>query len=565
MKYFRFLIALALLGFVPAHAAPVTPASGDITTEEGLRAELDRLETRYEAACIKLGETIWEARGPGPATAPAKAARDEAYNELALIHTDPKLTEILAYWMKRNTVTRDPSLTRRVILWNKTRGVAAITLDLKLRAMEDGLSDRIKSGRPLLDGRSTTHAELQAIVASNPDTAMRRKAWLALAGPPVTSLKTDVWNLIRLRAVQAQPIKEHWFHDLIYHAQDLEPYWTFNMMEVLMKRTEPAWRKLLVSFQKTLNKEKLQPWDYDHALLKLAEARGVTKILQTRFKPENADPAARALLSGMGFDLSKIPLRLEVAPFTFPALFVPVRIPSDLRVLLNPPAGPADVLPFYEQVFRAYGHAAQTAFNRQESSMMKGYPWIPGALNAVYAEGMAAGFSEFLRDPLFLSRQMGLTAAEIDIFLKQERDRRLLEMRRRLLSMAIEFTVYVNPAADLDARYRELAVKALGVDMSATEASVWRTDPMLVSRPVHHQDLMLAESIGRDLHARLADLFGEDRLGSGKTAAWLIERCFSPGENLPLQERLYKSIDGGFDFDALVESLGPPADAPAVN
>ena len=564
MKYSRLLIALALLAFLAAQAEAVTPASRDITTEEGLRAELDRLEARYEAACVKLGEAFWEARGPGPAPVPAKAARDEAYKELALIHTDPKLTEILGYWMKRNTVTRDPSLTRRVILWNKTRSVAAITLEPKLRAMEDDLSDRIESDRPLLDGKSATRAELQAMVASNPDPAMRRKAWLALAGPPVTPLKTDVWKLIQLRAVQTQPIKEHWFHDLIYHAQDLEPYWTFNMMEVLMKRTEPAWQELLASFQKTLNKEKLQPWDYDHALEQLAVERGVTKMLQTRFKPENAEPAARALLAAMGFDLSKIPLRLEVAPLTFPALFVPVRIPSDLRAVVNPPTGPADVIPFYERIFRAHGHAAQAAFNRQESPMMKGYPWIPGALNEVYAEGMAAGFSEFLRDPLFLSRQMGLTAAEIDIFLKQERDRRLLEMRRRLLSMAIEFTVYVNPDADLDDRYRELAIKALGVDMSAAEASVWRTDPMLVSGPVHHQDLMLATSIGRDLHAKLAALFGEDRLGSGKTAAWLIERCFAPGENLPLQERLYKSIDGGFDFDGLVKSLGSKAATPAV-
>jgi hypothetical protein len=257
----------------------------------------------------------------------------------------------------------------------------------------------------------------------------------------------------------------------------------------------------------------------------------------------------------MGFDLSRIPLKLETGPLAFPALFVPVRIPSDLRAVVNPPAGPSDVIRFYEQVFRAHGRAAQAAFNGQGSPMMKGYPWIAGALNAVYAEGMASGFSEFLRDPLFLSRQMGLTPAEIDAFLDHEADRRLLQIRRRLLSMAIEFTVYVNPDADLDDRYRELATKALGVEMSAAEASVWRTDPMLVSRPVHHQDLMLAESIGRDLHARLVALFGQDRLGSGKAAAWLIERCFAPGENLPLQERLYKSIDGGFDFDALVKSL----------
>ena len=86
---------------------------------------------------------------------------------------------------------------------------------------------------------------------------------------------------------------------------------------------------------------------------------------------------------------------------------------------------------------------------------------------------------------------------------------------------------------------------------------------MLISHPVHHQDLMLAESIGVALHGKLVELFGEDRLSSRKPAEWIIERCFAPGENFPLQERLSRSIEGGFDFDALMKSVwtgpAPPA------
>lgn len=85
---------------------------------------------------------------------------------------------------------------------------------------------------------------------------------------------------------------------------------------------------------------------------------------------------------------------------------------------------------------------------------------------------------------------------------------------------------------------------------------------MFVSRPVHHQDLLLAESIGLVVHAQLTKRFGEERSGSRKAAEWLIERCYAPGESAVLQERLYKSIEGGFDFDALVKTLGP-AGAPA--
>ena len=561
-RHLLLLFVSCALSFMSARPS-LAATSADITTEDGLRVELDRLESRYEAVCARLGEAAWQGHGPDASAAMARPARDAAFKELAVILADPKLPEIFDYWMKRNTITRDPGLIRRVVLWHRIHGVASITLEPKLRAMEEDLAARIAADRPVLDGARMTRAELQAIVVSNPDPARRRSAWLALAGPPVSPLKTDVWKLIRQRAVLSQPIKEHWFHDLIYQAQDLPPYWTFNMMEVLVKRTESAYQELLASLRAALKKQTLQPWDLDYAMEKLAAGRSIPQILQTRFKPDKAESSARWLLEEMGFDLSKVPLKLETATLPFPSEFIPVTVPTDLRAVVSPPAGSAGIIPYYEQVFRMHGRAAQSAFNKQSSPMLKGYPWIPGALNGVYAEGIAAGFTEFLRDPVFLSRRMGLTPAEIDVFLRHERDRRLLEMRRILLAMSIEFTVYVNPDAELDERYQGLARSALGVDMSVAEATVWRSDPMLVSRPVQHQDLMLAESIGLALHDKLVSTFGADRLGSDKPAGWLIERCFAPGENLKLQERLHQSIEGGFDFDALVKSYSPSPGAPA--
>src|SRR5262245_26880808 len=126
MRVPLFLIVMALPGLPIVRAETVVPASMDIKTEAGLRAELDRLEARYEAACVKLGEASWDARKPGFLPASAAVARDEALKELAAIQTDPKLGEIIAYWIKRNTVTSDPTLMRRVVLWNKIQHVSAI-------------------------------------------------------------------------------------------------------------------------------------------------------------------------------------------------------------------------------------------------------------------------------------------------------------------------------------------------------------------------------------------------------------------------------------------------------
>jgi len=155
-----------------------------------------------------------------------------------------------------------------------------------------------------------------------------------------------------------------------------------------------------------------------------------------------------------------------------------------------------------------------------------------------------------------VSKILKLSADDALTFLQMEQERRLLSLRRLLLGMGIEFTIYVNPDADLDGRYRELAAKALGVELSGADAALWTADPMLISHPVHYQDLVLAGSVTADLHKKLREIFGDKRLGSGKVAPWLIERCYAPGEMGTMQARLAASIEGGFSFDALLLSVG---------
>jgi len=198
--------------------------------------------------------------------------------------------------------------------------------------------------------------------------------------------------------------------------------------------------------------------------------------------------------------------------------------------------------------------------------MLKGCDCLPGTRNGPYAEGMAEMLAAFLRDPLFLEKQLGLDRRAVDLFMQDARERDLIALRRTLLDLGVQYMLYVNPDADLGRRYRELYAKALGVFVQADGPVSWEGDLDLVIRPASAQDRVIGATIAAEIQQKIRAQLGDARFGSGKTAAWLIEHCFADGELLPLEERMAHAFDGGYKFELYLETLGieSPA-APARN
>jgi hypothetical protein len=245
-------------------------------------------------------------------------------------------------------------------------------------------------------------------------------------------------------------------------------------------------------------------------------------------------PAARKLLSALGFDPDAISAKiLAAAPD-----------PGE--------SGPSR----YERLLRDHGFALQAAFTKQDAPMLKGCDCLPGTRNGPYAEGMAETMAAFLRDPLFLEKQLGMDRRAIEPFMQDARERELLRLRRMLLDLGTQYTLYVNPDADLGHRYRELYAKALGVTVQADDPVSWEGDLDIVIRPASSQDRIIGATIAAELHQKFREQFGDGRFGSGKPAAWLIERCYADGELLPLEERMARAFDGGYKFDLYLETLG---------
>jgi len=544
--------ALTALSQPYAPAAPETSTT-EIRTEAGLRAALDELEARYEKICVRIGNARF---GLMSGVAGSQAALDAARADLRAVYADPSLASLLEIWTRRTTVTSDPTLTRRVHIWDTSRTAAEYTLDPATNALEDELFALFANARFTVGDSTLSRAEVETLVRVDPDPARRRAAYEALAGLG-RSVQGRMMALLHHRSDRILQTRPKYYHHLLYGADDIDPLWIFNLMERLASRTRLPYLALVDSMKKAIGQPRLAPWDLDYAMEKLSEKRGAAALIRERFGDGKTGDLATRLLESLGFGPTRLPGRVVVEKAPSPAIGLTIAIPTDFRILVaggGSTAG-ADPLAAFDDLLRQYGKGLQAMYTAVDAPMLKGYPWVPGTRNEAYAEGMGAAIAGFARDPLFLTRIVKLKQDEAELIAADQRDRALLRFRRTLLQLGMEFVLYVNPDADLDERYRIIVEKSLAVNMPPEDTPVWAADPLLVTRPVYGADEMIAGSIAAEVENRVRETFGDRRL-SGKTAAWLIEHCYANGESLSLDLRLAAAIDGGYDFDKFLATLG---------
>ncbi|HET9482131.1 MAG TPA: hypothetical protein VFP98_10275, partial [Candidatus Polarisedimenticolia bacterium] len=209
----------------------------------------------------------------------------------------------------------------------------------------------------------------------------------------------------------------------------------------------------------------------------------------------------------------------------------------------------------FEEALRGWGRALPGLLVAQESPMLKGYDCLPGTRNTAWSHGMGALMASWLDDPLFAARRLGLSGGAAEALQDARRVRGLVALRRTLASAGFEFVMYVNPDADLDDRHADLYVKALGVALPVGDPPLWAGNPLLAHSPLDAHARLIGASIAAEAHAKLRESLGGDRV-SRAAAAWMTEVFYSGGEQLTLDYRLARSIQGGYDLDLYLKTLG---------
>jgi hypothetical protein len=166
------------------------------------------------------------------------------------------------------------------------------------------------------------------------------------------------------------------------------------------------------------------------------------------FDAGRALPAVTATLAGLGIDLAALPnvtLDLEPRPTKTPRAFaVPVRVPGDVRMTLQPRGGYQD----YRTLLHELGHVLH--FAHVDAQLPAA--WRHLGDNSV-TEGYAFVFDHLLSDPGWLDEHLGIPGTELAGWLDFEAFRRLFMLRRYTAKLLYELRLDRDGAAAASRAY----------------------------------------------------------------------------------------------------------------
>jgi hypothetical protein len=159
-------------------------------------------------------------------------------------------------------------------------------------------------------------------------------------------------------------------------------------------------------------------------------------------------PVMRATLSGMGFDLdamANVTLDLEPRPTKTPRAFVvPVRVPGDVRLVLQPRGGYDD----YDGALHELGHLLHFAHVAPRLAAA----WRLLGDDSV-TEGYAFVFQHLIHEPAWLAEQLEMPDHEIGRWLDFAALRRLVYLRRYSAKLLYEIRLHDDGATQASRAY----------------------------------------------------------------------------------------------------------------
>jgi peptidyl-dipeptidase A len=487
---------------------------------------LDRMEIEFENANARVGEATWNSySGEG------QADLDGAYRDVAAVLLNPEYrreVERLAAGMDRGA---DPVTSRRLDIWLKCFIGAAVENKPEISLLRNSLQQRIAFHRNDLGGVPVSRSELQKILRNEPDRDLRRRAWAAPAALARAN-RDDLRRLIDLRNSAARALGYRDYVDLVFRLHDIDESDLHGLLNRVVGAARPRYASLIRSLAAAMDVERLAPWDVAFAL------RQNFRLPDHYFPAEKALERLRGTAAALGFDVDALPIRTVVRDIPFGGYNVAVRIPGDTRFLVNPSEGQT----FYTTTFHEFGHSLQAVFTRTTWPILKEYEWVPGAHTAAFSEGMADVIGGFTRRRDWLRSAAAVSEAELDHYeqeiLPAQSQIRLFEL---LANMRIELAAYSDPAADLDAREREMTAEVRMLDYPDDGESLWEANTWYTSYPVYWHNYILASLLADQVHDSMEKRFGPELSSSHEVSDYLCQRFYAPGNSVPWTERLARA------------------------
>lgn len=507
-----------------------------------LEDKLTRLETEFHRA-------YWDSQVE--ATPENERRRAELELELRRAKGDAEALAQVRELLRDDL--HDAVLRRQLqVLW---LSLTANQMDEARRAQVVELSSAVESDfaafRPEVDGRRVTDNDIDKILRTSDDQALRRSAWEA--SKQVGEVVAErVRELARIRNDSARDLGFADYYQMSLELQEIEEPWLFSVLDEVARLTADPferWKKELdAALSDRFAIDTVYPWHYADPFFQVAPPDRQID-LDALLMDLDAVELARRTFAQWQIDLSEVIEGSDLYPREKKcqhAFCLDVdRSGHDVRILANIVPGER----WIEVMLHESGHAAY------DVSIDDGLPYLlRRAAHTFVTEAIALASGRLVHDPVWLSDIVGLPTAKVDALadrLARASSTQSLVFARWVLVMAhFERALYADPEADLDALWWELVTRFQAVSPPPGRTGPdWAAKIHVATAPVYYHNYLLGDLLASQLRARV-----EAEVGAFAGA---------PGAGEFLKQRIFRA-GNLLRWDALIEeATGSPLSASA--
>jgi oligoendopeptidase F len=463
-----------------------------------VRATLDKKEQQLEQLWAEYWRTQYAADSGEQKDASVQPVRAKINTVLL---DEPFLRDLRA---ARFT---DPTLRRRRELFLSDAVDARITGDAELVKLVESITKDESEMRYEVEGKKLGRAEINNILGHEARREQREKAWRAQQ--QITAMTGErIRQAMKMRlALAAKSIPEP-FPDFMLKRKGLERKKLLGWFEEIRRETQPEYDALLRRIKTELKIDKVAPWDLEYFGSNPGNSDQV-------FQSSKAWAQTQAIASDLGFDFNRLPVTVKITDITFGGGTYPILFGKEIRILVNKYEG----LRFTDTLLHESGHALHYSFCHEASFLLCADNPEP------FDEGLGQVMALMLYRDDVLTRKFGLSAAAAREVQDAYRLKSLFDLRSTMADSAFEFAAYENPDQDLAKLYAAMQSKYLGIEVD--DGTNWAYDPFYSSGPIYLQSYLVAEMVGRQIHAAMHRRFGSK--WDAKTGAYLRTNFFSRG------------------------------------
>ncbi|MFH1400311.1 MAG: hypothetical protein ABIH41_02230, partial [Nanoarchaeota archaeon] len=444
--------------------------------------------------------------------------------------------DTLAIIVKERETEQDPLRRRRLNMMYFS--IHAGIMERKVVHLSDRAENFASKASVRFEGKRVPYMNVPNVMMNLPSHAKRSK--LTAATVPIRR-KLLAMTEEQMKRIDAM-IEEKGFDNYFVYCQtakDTDLLALADQLREVLVDTKNEYRKSLYARLKRINVSPKVARQHDVSFM----MRG--HDFDSYFPKEKLVPTLKSTLAGMGFHIDRQKnIRLDVSDRPNKrarAFCYPIKVPSDVRLVVKPSGGPGD----YDTILHESGHAEHYA--NMPAGLRYEFQYLGD--NAI-TESFAYLFEYLIHDEHWLSWAVGLEGKQADELVRFELFQKLMFIRRYAAKLIYEIKLYTKDLRVLDDRFeptqKMYASRAQMYQRILGEATMVKYDQVNylldLDSGFYAADYCLAWLLEAQHRANLRKRFGAMWWTNPKTGVFL-RRMYATGTTYTPQElvrRFYK-------------------------